>query len=68
MQKLRTKVINKHPIPKLTCEPEPIFGWISNGSNPDPAKYPDRYQIIRTGKCILTNGDFQVIIVGVPLE
>jgi len=58
----------KHPKSKLTCEPEPIFGWISNGSNPDPERYPEQFEIARTGKCILTNGDFQVTIIGVPLE
>jgi hypothetical protein len=58
----------KHPLSQLKCEPDAIYGYVSNGSSGDASKYPIRYEITRTGKCQMRNGDFQVTIVGAPLQ
>jgi hypothetical protein len=54
-----------HPRSELQCLPEPIFGYISNGSNGGPG-YPVRYEIGRAGACDLVSGDFRVKIIGAP--
>ena len=48
----------QYPKSKTTCVPDMIFGEIA-GTN--------QYEITKTGKCQLENGDFQVTIVGVQL-
>lgn len=48
----------KYPSSKTICVPEMIFGAIAGTSS---------YEIYKTGKCQLQNGDFQVTIIGVPL-
>ena len=47
----------KYPSTKTICVPETIFGEIA-GTNV--------FEITKTGKCQLQNGNFQVTIVGVP--
>lgn len=59
---------DKYPLAQLACEPEAIFGYISNCSIGGPGQYPICFEITRTGTCILKNGDFQVTIIGVPLR
>jgi hypothetical protein len=60
----------RHPLSELECEPEPMYGEISNVPDGDASMllYPARYEITRTGMCLMRNGDFQVTIVAVPLR
>ncbi len=52
----------KYPIKSLRCEPEPLFGAISNGFFRGPNRYPAYFEATRVGTCILRNGDFAVTI------
>jgi hypothetical protein len=52
-----------HPRSQLQCLPEPIIGYISNGSS-GGSGYPIRYEVGREGTCDLVSGDFRVTIIG----
>jgi hypothetical protein len=53
----------KYPIKSLTCEPECLFMYISNGSLRGPDSYPIYYEPVRLGECTLQSGDFSVTII-----
>jgi hypothetical protein len=55
-----------HPRAELTCEPNRIIGYISNGSSFDPNSYPVRYEGTEAGACILHSRDFWIIIIVTP--
>ena len=53
----------KYPLENLTCTPEGIIGYVSNGSLNGPDNYPIMFEAVQSGECLLQNGDFQVHIV-----
>jgi hypothetical protein len=57
----------KYPLSQLRCEPEPVFGYISNGSFRGFKLYPVEYEAAKIGECVLRNGDFSATIIVIPL-
>ena len=56
---------NKYPKNNLSCSPEGLLGSISNIPSVMAPLYVVRYEILTTGQCLLRDGDFSVVIVGV---
>jgi hypothetical protein len=52
----------KYPLENLTCTPDGLIGYVSNGSLNGPDNYPIMFEAVQTGECLLQNGDFQVHI------
>ncbi len=53
----------KYPIRDLTCDPEWVMGYVSNGSFRGPDLYPIYYEATIPGKCTLKDKDFAVSVV-----
>ncbi len=56
----------KYPIKDLTCTPEGIIDYVSNGSLRGPGYYPIMFEAVMEGKCQLKDNDFQVEIIVKP--
>jgi len=56
----------KSPVKDLTCTPEGIIGYISNGSLGGLDRYPIMFEGVAEGKCRLEDHDFHVDIIIKP--
>ncbi len=52
-----------YPVKNLTCTPDGIIGYVSNGSLRGPNKYPIMFEAAAEGQCVLKDGNFSVTIV-----
>jgi hypothetical protein len=53
----------KYPVKDLTCTPDGIIGYISNGSLGGPGRYPIMFERVAEGKCRLEDHNFHVDII-----
>lgn len=51
-----------YPVKNLTCTPDGIIGYVSNGSFRGPDRYPIMFEAAAEGQCVLKDGDFSVTI------
>jgi len=56
----------KYPVKDLTCKPEGIIGYVSNGSLGGPGHYPIMFEAVAEGTCRLEDHDFYIDIVVQP--
>lgn|SRR5574341_252773 len=52
-----------YPVKDLTCTPDGIIGYVSNGSLGGPDGYPIMFEGVAEGKCRLEDHDFHVDII-----
>lgn len=56
----------KYPVKDLSCTPDGVIGYVSNGSLGGPGHYPIMFEAVTTGTCQLEDHDFHVDIVVEP--
>ncbi len=56
----------KYPVKDLTCTPDGVIGYISNGSLGGPRHYPIMFEAVTEGKCQMEDHDFHVEIIVEP--
>lgn len=56
----------KYPVKDLTCTPDGIIGYVSNGSLGGLNNYPVMYEAVAEGTCRLEENGFHVDIVVSP--
>ena len=56
----------KYPVQDLSCKPEGIIGYVSNGSFGGTGHYPIMFEAVAQGTCRLEDHDFHVHIVVEP--
>ncbi len=52
----------RHPVANLSCSPDGIIGYVSNGSMRGPNQYPIMFEAVAAGQCMLKDGDFSATI------
>ena len=52
----------RYPVKDLTCAPEGIISYVSNGSLGGPGHYPIMFEAVTAGQCRLVDHDFHVDI------
>ena len=55
-----------YPVKDLSCKPDGIIGYVSNGSLGGPGGYPIMFEAVAQGTCRLEDHDFHVEIVVEP--
>jgi hypothetical protein len=56
----------KDPVKDLSCTPDGVIGYVSNGSLGGPGHYPIMFEAVKEGNCRLADHDFHVDIVVEP--
>ena len=55
-----------YPVKDLTCTPDGIIGYVSNGSLGGLGNYPVMFEAVAEGQCSLDDRDFHVDILVIP--
>ena len=56
----------KYPVKDLTCTPDGVIGYVSNGSLGGPGRYPIIFEAVTERTCRLEDHDFHVDIIIKP--
>lgn len=56
----------KYPVKDLSCTPDGMIGYVSNGSLGGPGRYPIMFEAVAEGKCRLEDHDFHAEIMIKP--